>query len=71
MNPLEQFGNYCPTPDKRAYDTKMGAIQSAWAIWREKGRELVPYDCSCGKFHLTTHRNQSVPWPPAEMRIVF
>lgn len=39
----------CPTPKKRAYDTRTAAEAKASV----SSRKLYPYQCQCGQWHLT------------------
>lgn len=46
----------CTQPIKRTYDTRGQATDAAKAIRRRGGKRVEPYQCPCGKFHLTKHR---------------
>lgn len=43
----------CPTPTKRAYDDKAGAL--GHARWLRRGGasvDVLPYRCPCGSWHV-------------------
>ncbi len=47
----------CPTPVKIAYKSMAKARQAAIVFNRNRreGGKFLPYQCRCGKAHLTTH----------------
>lgn len=49
----------CPTPRKTAYGNRLDAERKIPQVWRglQGGPPLHPYECVCGRWHLT----KSVP----------
>lgn len=45
----------CTQAAKRTYETRRRAAEEARAIRRRGGKRVEPYECPCGKFHLTKH----------------
>lgn len=43
----------CPTPHKRGYDRKSRALRAADTL--RKRFDTRPYECVCGRWHLTTN----------------
>lgn len=49
----------CPTPAKKRYPSKESAVRDLprrWATQPWGSSNLTPYECQCGKWHLTSDR---------------
>lgn len=55
----------CPTPAKRAYDSREAALEDLRRIWRtlaadgQETRAAEEYLCRCGAWHTTSHLTRS------------
>lgn len=58
VNPIAQSKfQECPTPHKAAYDRISAALKAADAVTPR--RDLHPYRCPCGRYHLTSNGGRS------------
>lgn len=54
---LDRLPAYCPQPKKAAYKTEAEANKALIRVWQKAPDEKVPlrpYECECGRWHLTS-----------------